>query len=224
MGSEREKRRSSDGAELAPAEQRELELLKAKRKLAPGRRTLVDDVPVVRNDFRASAMHEVLGAVGAVARGERDGRVDGGVAMGDTMWQVAERRAQTLHRRAVDHGEADPDDPAVAESLRRLGGGARLPDAVKRRMEAEFGVSFDHVRVHTDGVAAHAARAIHAEAFTVGEDIFFAEGAFDPGSPTGERLLAHELTHVVQGMEGRIARGGGASAVSQPGDSLEREA
>ena len=90
-------------------------------------------------------------------------------------------------------------------------------------MEAEFGVSFDHVRVHTDGVAAQAAHAIHAEAFTVGEDIFFADGAFDPGSPTGERLLAHELTHVVQGMEGRIASGG-ASAVSQPGDSLEREA
>ncbi|HEY3805858.1 MAG TPA: DUF4157 domain-containing protein [Kofleriaceae bacterium] len=226
MGFEREKRQASDGAELARTEERdrELELLRAKRKLAPGRRTLVDELPVRRDvDFRANAMHEVLGTIGAVARGERDGRVDGDVAMGETMWRVAERRAQTLHRRAVDHGEADPEDPAVAESLRRIGDGTRLPDAVKRRMEAEFGVSFDHVRVHTDGVAAQAAHAIHAEAFTVGEDIFFADGAFDPGSPAGERLLAHELTHVVQGMEGRIAAGG-ASAVSQPGDSLEREA
>ena len=70
-------------------------------------------------------------------------------------------------------------------------------------------------------MSAEAAEALHADAFTVGEDIFFAAGAFSPDTEAGQRLLAHELTHVVQAWQGRTRE---ASRVSQPGDPLEREA
>ncbi|HEY6179857.1 MAG TPA: DUF4157 domain-containing protein, partial [Kofleriaceae bacterium] len=145
-------------------------------------------------------------------------------AAGQAMWRAAERRAVTLYRRAFDAGEVSPDDPAVAEALARAGGGAALPAAVRRKMEDELGVALDRVRIHTDAVAAQATRAVRAEAFTVGEDIFFADGAFAPESRAGQKLLAHELTHVIQNWQGRGDSGGGAVRVSRPGDSLEQEA
>jgi hypothetical protein len=65
-------------------------------------------------------------------------------------------------------------------------------------MERRFGHDFSRVRVHADSQAAESARAVHAVAYTVGSDIVFGEGAYSPCSAAGQRLLAHELTHVVQ--------------------------
>jgi len=69
---------------------------------------------------------------------------------------------------------------------------------------------FSRVRVHTDDAAAESARALHARAFTVGERIVFGAGELAPGAPDGQRLLAHELTHVIQqsgpGAPARVAR------------------
>ncbi|HEX3760092.1 MAG TPA: DUF4157 domain-containing protein, partial [Kofleriaceae bacterium] len=140
---------------------------------------------------------------------------------GRAMWRAAERRAATLYRRAVDAGEVEHDGVAVEAALQRCGSGQPLADGVRRALEARLGVPLGRVRIHTDGVAADAARAVNAEAFTVGEDIFFAEGAYAPESPAGQRLLVHELTHVVQAWQGRTGHDG---RISQPGDALEREA
>jgi len=65
-------------------------------------------------------------------------------------------------------------------------------------MERHFGHDFSTVRVRSDAAAAAAARAEGAQAFTVGEDVVFAQGQYEPGTARGQRLLAHELTHVVQ--------------------------
>jgi hypothetical protein len=65
-------------------------------------------------------------------------------------------------------------------------------------MESRFGHDFGTVCVHTDAKAAASARAVNAIAYTVGRDIVFGAGQYAPESPTGRRLLAHELTHVVQ--------------------------
>ena len=65
-------------------------------------------------------------------------------------------------------------------------------------MEQSFGAGFGAVRVHTGGQAAQAANDISATAFTHGQDIFFGQGKFQPGTAEGDKLLAHELTHVVQ--------------------------
>lgn len=86
-------------------------------------------------------------------------------------------------------------DQAVATPGRRL-------DAPTRHfMEARFGYDFSAVRVHDDARAAAAANRVGATAFTVGTDVVFGAGRYDPSTPHGRRLLAHELAHVVQQSE-----------------------
>ena len=91
-------------------------------------------------------------------------------------------------------------------------------------MERELGVDLAEVRVHTDAVAAQAARALGAEAFTIGEDVFFADGMFAPDTRSGRQLLAHELAHVAQSLRGRTGPAGDGLRVSQPAEQLEQEA
>ena len=97
--------------------------------------------------------------------------------------------------------EADVDDALLTP-------GRPLEPSTRRAMEARFGYDFSGVRVHDDARAAATAAELDAAAFTVGEDLVFGSGRFDPSSPAGRRLLAHELAHVVQQSRG-IARGGG---------------
>jgi hypothetical protein len=76
--------------------------------------------------------------------------------------------------------------------------GRPIGEPIRSRMNSAFGADFGSVRLHTDNYAANLARSIHALAFTHGRDIFFGAGHYDLQSTAGLRLLAHELTHVVQ--------------------------
>jgi hypothetical protein len=78
------------------------------------------------------------------------------------------------------------------------GQGSPLPAEVQRFMEPRFGSSFSGVRVHTGGEAVQMNRDLKARAFTHGKDIFMGQGQYNPDSSEGKRLLAHELTHVIQ--------------------------
>ena len=78
------------------------------------------------------------------------------------------------------------------------GGGQGLDESVREPMEEAFGADFSGVKVHADGNADQLNRSISARAFTTGQDIFFKQGEYEPGSRGGQELLAHELTHVVQ--------------------------
>jgi hypothetical protein len=78
------------------------------------------------------------------------------------------------------------------------GSGRPLPADVRSFFEPRFGHDFGAVRVHAGSAADEAARAVHARAFTVGNDVAFAAGEWSPETAAGKRLLAHELTHVVQ--------------------------
>jgi hypothetical protein len=78
------------------------------------------------------------------------------------------------------------------------GGGHALDPETRSFMEARFGLDFGHVRMHTDSAAARSARAINALAYTVGDDIVFAQGTYAPRNSAGRRLIAHELAHTVQ--------------------------
>lgn len=77
-------------------------------------------------------------------------------------------------------------------------GGQSLPESVRAFFEPRFGYNFSQVRVHTDVRAAESAQALNARAFTMGRDIVFGAGRYAPETTPGGRLLAHELTHVVQ--------------------------
>jgi hypothetical protein len=78
------------------------------------------------------------------------------------------------------------------------GSGAPLDHAVRQEMEQRFGHDFSRVRVHSDEKAAASARSLEALAYTVGRDVVFAEGQYAPHTDKGTKLLAHELTHVLQ--------------------------
>ncbi|HBL14860.1 MAG TPA: hypothetical protein DD379_26415, partial [Cyanobacteria bacterium UBA11162] len=78
------------------------------------------------------------------------------------------------------------------------GGGQAIADNIREPMEQAMGADFSGVKVHTDGQSHQLNQSIQARAFTTGQDIFFRQGEYDPGSRGGQELLAHELTHVVQ--------------------------
>lgn len=88
------------------------------------------------------------------------------------------------------------------------GKGQALPGSERTFFEPRFGSDFSDVRVHTDHHAAQSAQSIHAHAFTIGRDVVFNNGQFAPQTDYGRRLLAHELTHVVQqrGQHGLLHR------------------
>lgn len=114
-------------------------------------------------------------------------------------------------QRAGDQPHAPPSP--VAESLARAG--APLDAGTRGFMESRFGHDFGRVRIHADAGAAASARAVGAHAYTVGSHIAFDTGRYAPHSGTGQRLLAHELAHVVQ-------QGGGQAQTQSP-TTLMRE-
>jgi hypothetical protein len=97
-----------------------------------------------------------------------------------------------------------PRAAARIESFR--GRGSALSEADRAYFEPRFGSDFSGVRIHTGAEAADAAGAVQARAFTVGDDIVFGRGHYQPGSQEGRRLIAHELTHVLQRRRGAVSR------------------
>ena len=110
-------------------------------------------------------------------------------------------REGTLQRAAVNAAPTNGVPPIVHDVLNLPG--QALGAEERAFMEPRFGHDFSGVRVHTDGRAAESAKSVNALAYTVGRDVVFGTGQYAPGTSEGRRLLAHELTHVVQqgGME-----------------------
>lgn len=125
----------------------------------------------------------------------------------------------------VRAGGVEPDGTVTPDVQRRIearaGGGGALDSATRGWADGLLGGGAHHVRVHHDASAARLAGAVAARAFTVGNDVFFGAGQYRPHTGDGRRLLAHELTHVVQQRGGPS---GGRLRVTEPGDAHEREA
>jgi len=124
---------------------------------------------------------------------------------------------------------ADDQEAADGSSVKDVvgrGGGLPLDEGLRTEMEGRFGTDFGGVRVHTDGQAAASASAVNAHAYTVGNDIVFGGGRYDPASPTGQRTIAHELTHVVQQRSGPVdgTPAAGGIQLSDPADRFEQAA
>ena len=98
--------------------------------------------------------------------------------------------------------------------------GKPLSPPVRAHMESRFGKDFSQVRVHTGEAAAEASQAVAARAFTAGRSIVFGAGQYQPETGAGRKLIAHELTHVVQQGAGT----GLPTQVGRSGDPAEREA
>ena len=101
-----------------------------------------------------------------------------------------------MQRRVTSDAGGSVAPPIVHQVLRSPG--QPLPSSTRQSMEARFGHDFSQVRIHSDGKAAESAQAVNARAFTVGRDVVFGTGQYAPKTSTGQRLIAHELTHVIQ--------------------------
>ena len=139
-----------------------------------------------------------------------------------------ERRILQLQRDAGNGRVAqllrDDNDGDAVERL-VAGGGRPLDPATQENMETAFGQDFGDVRVHTGGEATASAQRLGAHAYTVGNDVVFSDN-YEPASADGQRVLAHELTHVVQQRSGPVegTDTGTGVKVSDPDDRFERAA
>ena len=109
---------------------------------------------------------------------------------------IGQPQLPMLQRKAS--GQTPAPAARAFDKVLRTSVGQSLDRTVQRRLEPVFGASFDHVRVHTGNTAADYTSQMGAEAFTVGPNIFFAPGRYQPDSVSGQALIGHELTHVVQ--------------------------
>lgn len=108
-----------------------------------------------------------------------------------------------LIQREQNSGQVPSVTPKLENSIVTLRGGGRpLEPSARLFFESRFGHNFSQVRVHAGPKANQMAREINARAFTVGRDMVFAQGEYAPDKIPGKRLLAHELTHVVQQQTG----------------------
>ncbi|EDX77787.1 hypothetical protein MC7420_3111 [Coleofasciculus chthonoplastes PCC 7420] len=107
-------------------------------------------------------------------------------------------QTQGLVQRAFQAGGTEASEDLESRLNASKGGGSPLSEDVRGFMEPRFGSDFSGVRVHTGGEAVQMNQELGAQAFTHGQDIFFNQGKYNPGSTDGKLLLAHEMTHVVQ--------------------------
>ena len=110
-----------------------------------------------------------------------------------------------VQRQSGEGGRAATPDVEASINQAR-GSGQPLADNIREPMEQAFGADFSGVKVHTDAQSDQLNRSIQAKAFTTGQDVFFRQGEYKPGSRGGQELIAHELTHVVQQNSGAVQR------------------
>jgi hypothetical protein len=124
---------------------------------------------------------------------------DAVVVEGGEAGEAPQEEVQTLR----PPGQTSGREPVSAAALESAQGGAPIDRGARDYMEPRFGADFSGVQVHADARAAELSRSLSARAFAYGQHIYFNAGEYRPDTPEGKRVLAHELTHVVQ------QRGGG---------------
>src|SRR5260370_2840472 len=160
---------------------------------------------------------------------ETDAAVDASSSLEVTPSHTVADRLLNLQRsvgnRSVQRivAKSAPDLAGTAPPQVTGSGGEQLPQESREFMESRFEEDFSDVRVHPDEESSKSAVMLGANAYTSGRDIYFASGKYAPKSPEGERLLAHELTHVVQ-QNGTPASRASNNELSDPSDLAEREA
>jgi len=177
-----------------------------------------------RRDHRHAEEPPRLGlreACGRVRRGvqqwKETGKLPGDVAAADPRTAAAvDAPALAVQRKPTPRASGAAEGAGAGGSptdvLASLGEGRPLESGTAARMGRAFDTSFADVRIHDDETGGAVAQQQDALAFTVGKHVAFAPGKYNPGSPEGDALLAHELTHVMQ-QRGETS-GGGATAGS----------
>ena len=133
---------------------------------------------------------------------------------------------KTAGNASVSAALEEQEQPSLVKDVVGSGGGSPLDRDTRGFMESRLGADFSDVRVHTDAKASESARSVQAHAYTVGSDVVFQSGQYTPESESGKKMLAHELTHVVQQRSGPVAGTPAPSGIkiSHPSDTFEQAA
>lgn len=184
-------------------------------KAGAAKTTKTRSASVTRSFFSPTRSAGFFGAVQRKARPELAVQTKLSVSrLADPLEREADRTAERVMRAPADNvqraaeappqvqrfGEGTPTVPADAhgEIVRATTGGQSLPAGVRSFMEPRLGADLGDVRVHADESAASLSNQLSARAFTYRNHVFFARGQYQPESPGGQQLLAHELTHTIQ--------------------------
>lgn len=132
-------------------------------------------------------------------------------------------QAKAVQRQSHEDGfDLDGDTANRINSARS--GGTSLNQNVQAKFGQAMNFDFSGVKIHNDSESDSLNTAVQARAFTTGQDIFFKQGEYNPGTTGGNELLAHELTHVVQQSTGQVPSSGSGMSVRPAGDAFEQEA
>jgi hypothetical protein len=144
----------------------------------------------------------------------------------DALTPSAVMHLQKTAGNATVSAALEEQEPSLVRDVVGSGGGSPLDRDTRGFMESRLGADFSDVRVHTDGKATESARSVQAYAYTVGNDVVFQSDKYAPDSDSGQKMLAHELTHVVQQRSGPVdgTPAPGGIKVSHPSDSFEQAA
>jgi hypothetical protein len=126
----------------------------------------------------------------------------GDVSINSVQRMCTDCKEEELQRKENSKSEVEAGDELENYIGNINSGGSKLPSNVRSFFEPRFGYDFSNVKIHNDSVASKSAKSINALAYTSGNNIVFNENQFSPETDSGKKLLAHELTHVVQQVNG----------------------
>lgn len=149
----------------------------------------------------------------------------------------AEAEARTVASQVMSMAAPDPvtrggagvmrdaaGPPAPAPAGISTAGGMPLPAPVRNFMEPRFGADFGNVRIHTGEAAAAQSAKLNANAFAVGQNVFFGRGQYQPDTASGKELIAHELTHTIQqGAAPQVRRSEAVAVTEQVSPQVQRD-
>ena len=138
--------------------------------------------------------------------------------------KVGNQAVQRLLAQRSSEDGFDLDGETTNRINQARGGGQALEGPIQKQMGQAMGHDFSGVRVHTSSESDTLNQQLGAKAFTTGQDIFFKQGEYNPGSSSGNELLAHELTHVIQQSSGKVENSDSGMTVRPAGDAYEQEA
>jgi hypothetical protein len=119
--------------------------------------------------------------------------------------EKAQRSSLTPFLQTKTNDDRYTDDAVSSKIQSTRGGGQAMPETTKNFMQSRMDADFSQVRIHTGDYAAQLSNQLNAQAFTVGNDIYFNSGKFSPSTTQGKKLIAHELTHTIQQNNNKVS-------------------
>lgn len=141
----------------------------------------------------------------------------------DKVQMQTDEEEEPIQKKSANSSQTSATPEKIQSQIENTrGSGMQIDEQTRSFMGKRFGADFSNVNVHTGQTAVEMNKQLHAQAFTVGNDIYFNNGKYNPGSQSGKELLAHELTHTIQqgaGIQPMIQKDGEEGTETSTGSS-----